>query len=101
MLTNFSPFLPSRLLCLLLIKHGGKDPAGLFLSFRFRVQKWLSFERDHKTGDSDQDTAPELAMLDGCLGFLCSLIGLRTYLGQFNVCRLTKVCVSMFVCVFV
>ena len=44
--------------------------------------KWLSFERDHKAGEMDQGVAPELSMLDGCLGFLCALIGLRTYLGQ-------------------
>ncbi|KAK7110558.1 E3 ubiquitin-protein ligase UBR3-like [Littorina saxatilis] len=48
---------------------------------RFQVVKWLSFEHDHKASDMDQDVAPELSTLDGCLGFLCALIGLRTYLG--------------------
>ena len=55
--------------------------------FRFQMQKWLSFERDHKATEVDQDVSPELSMLDGCLGFLCSLFGLRTYLGQSPVCQ--------------
>lgn len=50
---------------------------------RFQLQSWLSFERDHRnqSSETEQEVTPELAMLDGALGFLCSLFGIHTYLG--------------------
>ncbi|KAK7479151.1 hypothetical protein BaRGS_00029592 [Batillaria attramentaria] len=50
---------------------------------RFQLQNWLSFERNHKdqSGENEGEVTPELAMVDGALGFLCALFSIRTYLG--------------------
>ncbi|PVD29744.1 hypothetical protein C0Q70_09000 [Pomacea canaliculata] len=51
---------------------------------RFQLQNWLLFENDLKDNKPDEamEMTPEVVMLDGALGFLCSLFGIRTYLGM-------------------
>ncbi|XP_076468765.1 E3 ubiquitin-protein ligase ubr3-like [Babylonia areolata] len=48
---------------------------------RFQIKKWLLFKQDHKAAEAETGDSTDFIMLDGCLSFLCALIGLRTYMG--------------------